>query len=80
MKKATCILYEALENNGLRHGKDYGFCANIHDEYQIAVLPEYVTHVQDVSIRAIEKSGEFFGLLCPFTGESRAGANWKETH
>lgn len=80
MKKATCILYEDLESSGLKHGKDYGFCANIHDEYQIAVLPDYVKKVQEVSIRAIEKSGEFFSLLCPFTGESRAGANWKETH
>lgn len=80
MKKATCILYEDLEAAGLKHGKDYGFCANIHDEYQIAVLPNYVEQVQEVSIKAIEKSGEFFGLLCPFTGESRAGANWKETH
>jgi len=80
MKKATCILHEDLEAAGLKHGKDYGFCANIHDEYQIAVLPNYVEQVQEVSIKAIEKSGEFFGLLCPFTGESRSGYNWKETH
>jgi len=80
MKKATCILYEDLENAGLKHGKDYGLCANIHDEYQIAVIPEYVELVQDVSIKAIEKSGEYFNLLCPFTGESRVGLNWMETH
>jgi DNA polymerase I len=80
MKKATCILYEDLETAGLKHGKDYGFCANIHDEYQISVLPNHVEQVQEISIKAIEKSGEFFNLLCPFTGESRVGANWKETH
>jgi len=80
MKKATCILYKDLENAGLKHGKDYGLCANIHDEYQIAVIPKYVELVQDVSIKAIEKSGEYFNLLCPFTGESRVGLNWMETH
>jgi DNA polymerase I-like protein with 3'-5' exonuclease and polymerase domains len=80
MKKATCILYKDLENAGLKHGKDYGLCANIHDEYQIVVIPEYVELVQDVSIKAIEKSGEYFNLLCPFTGESRVGLNWMETH
>jgi len=80
MKKATCILYEDLENAGLKHGVDYGFCANVHDEYQLAVQPEHVEKVQEISIKAIEKSGEYFGLLCPFTGESRAGANWEQTH
>ena len=80
MKKATCVLYEDLESLNLKHGKDYGFCANIHDEYQIAVLPKHVDIVQKVSIKAIEKAGEYFNLLCPFTGESRSGKNWMETH
>jgi hypothetical protein len=43
-------------------------------------MPEYVELVQDVSIKAIEKSGKYFNLLCPFTGESRAGLNWEQTH
>lgn len=80
MKKATCILYEDLESEGLKHGFDYGFCANVHDEYQLAVQPKHVEKVQDISIKAIEKSAQYFNLLCPFTGESRSGANWKETH
>jgi DNA polymerase I-like protein with 3'-5' exonuclease and polymerase domains len=69
-----------LESLNLKHGKDYGFCANIHDEYQIAVLPKHVDIVQKVSIKAIEKAGKYFNLLCPFTGESRSGRNWMETH
>lgn len=80
MKKATCIYYNDLESAGLRFGKDYGFCANVHDEYQVAAKPQHVDFVMITSIRAIEKAGEFFNLLCPFTGESRVGFNWKETH
>lgn len=80
MKKATCILYEDLAEQGLVHHQDYGFCGFFHDEWQLAVKPEYAVILQSTSIRAIEKSGKFFNLLCPFTGESRAGANWKETH
>lgn len=80
MKKATCIYYNDLEAAGLRFGEDYGFCANVHDEYQVATKPENVEFVMKTSIEAIEKAGRFFNLLCPFTGESRVGKNWKETH
>ena len=80
MKKATCILYDDLKRNGLKHDRDYGFCGFFHDEWQIAVKPEYAAVLQKISIKAIEKSGQYFNLLCPFTGESRVGQNWLETH
>lgn len=80
MKKAMCFIYEDLTSNGLIHKKDYGFCGMFHDESQLACLPQHVEIVQNVSIQAIQKSGQYFNLLCPFTGESRVGANWKETH
>lgn len=80
MKKATCILYDNLKQRGLMHDRDYGFCGFYHDEWQIAVKPEYVETLQELSIKAIEKSGQYFNLLCPFTGESRVGQNWLETH
>lgn len=80
MKKATCILYNDLEEMGWSFGSEYGFCANVHDEIQAAVRPQFVNLMMSTSIRAIEKAGKYFNLLCPFTGESRAGRNWKETH
>jgi DNA polymerase-1 len=80
MKKATCILYSDLKQRGLMHDRDYGFCGFYHDEWQIAVKSEYVNTLQELSIKAIEKSGQYFNLLCPFTGESRVGQNWLETH
>lgn len=80
MKKATCILYSDLELQGLRHGKDYGFCGFFHDEWEISVIPGYADIVQSTSIEAIRKSGEYFNLRCPFTGESRVGNNWMECH
>jgi DNA polymerase-1 len=80
MKKATCILFEDMKVHGLVHHKDYGFCGFFHDEWQISVKPEYAELLQKTSIEAIEKSGQYFNLLCPFTGESRVGSNWMETH
>jgi DNA polymerase I-like protein with 3'-5' exonuclease and polymerase domains len=80
MKKATCILYDDMKSLGFVHDKDYAFCGFFHDEWQLAVKPENVNILQSTSIEAIKKSGEYFNLLCPFTGESRVGLNWKETH
>ena len=80
MKKASCILHHDLQEKGLKYAQDYGFCGHVHDEIQAAVKPEYVELMMSTSIRAIEKSGEYFNLLCPFTGESRSGRNWQETH
>jgi DNA polymerase I-like protein with 3'-5' exonuclease and polymerase domains len=80
MKKASCILHQDLTESGLKYAIDYGFCGHFHDEIQAAVKPEYVNLMMETSIKAIEKSGKYFNLLCPFTGESRTGTNWKETH
>lgn len=80
MKKATCILFNDLKNEGLQHGIDYAFCGFFHDEWQLTAKPIYMELVQKLSIQAIQKSGKYFNLLCPFTGESRTGSNWKETH
>jgi hypothetical protein len=73
-------LHQDLTESGLEYAIDYGFCGHFHDEIQAAVKPEYVNLMMETSIKAIEKSGKYFNLLCPFTGESRTGANWKETH
>ena len=80
MKKATCILHEDLENYGLKHSQDWGFCVFCHDEWQILTKPFHVELVSNTSVKAIEKAGKYFNLKCDFTGEYRVGKNWQETH
>ena len=80
VKKATTILYDDLSNEGLVFGKDWGFVAHVHDEYQALVKPEYVDLYTKLAIDSFRKSGEYFQLKCPLTGESRTGKNWMETH
>jgi DNA polymerase-1 len=80
VKKATTILYNDLNQAGLRWGIDYAFVAHVHDEIQALVKPEYIQVFKDMSIDSFRKSGEYFKLLCPFTGEAREGKNWMETH
>ena len=80
VKKATCILYDDLENAGLKFGRDWGFVAHVHDEYQALVRPQHVEVYKQLAIDSFRKSGEYFQLKCPFTGEARDGQNWMETH
>ena len=80
VKKATTILYDDLTNKGLVFAKDWGFVAHVHDEYQSLVKPQYVDLYKQLAIDSFRKSGEYFQLKCPLTGEARVGKNWKETH
>lgn len=80
MKKATCILYEKAVAQNLIHGKDWGFCAFVHDEWQILSRPENVSFIAESTTSSIQESAEYFKLLCPFTGEYRIGNNWAECH
>jgi len=80
VKKATTILYNDLANESLVFAKDWGFVAHVHDEYQALVKPEYVDLYTKLAIDSFRKSGEYFQLKCPLTGEARTGKNWQETH
>jgi DNA polymerase I-like protein with 3'-5' exonuclease and polymerase domains len=80
VKKATTILYNDLTNKGLKWGKDFGFVAHIHDEVQALVKPEYADLYKNLAIDSFRKSGEYFNLKCPMTGEARVGQNWEQTH
>ena len=80
MKKATCILYNDLEMQGLKHNQDWGFCVFCHDEWQILTRPQHADIVAAASVKAIEKAAKYFNLKCPFTGEYRIGQNWEQTH
>ena len=80
VKKATTILYNDLITRGLKFGKDWGFVAHVHDEFQTLVRPEYVELYKELAIDSFRKSGEYFNLKCPMTGEARVGQNWEQTH
>ena len=80
VKKATTILYNDLKQAGFVWGHHYAFVAHVHDEIQAQVRPSCVDIYQKLAIDSFKKSGEYFGLKCPLTGESKVGANWMETH
>jgi hypothetical protein len=49
-------------------------------ECQALVRPEYVSLYKELAIDSFRKSGEYFKLKCPLTGEAKSGKNWMETH
>ena len=80
VKKATCILYRDCKNEGMRWGIHFAFVAHIHDEIQALVKPQQVTLYKKLAVDCFRKSGEYFNLKCPLTGEVNEGKNWMETH
>lgn len=80
MKLALVILDKDLQEAGLVPGKDYEFCANVHDEWQIDVLPQHVEAVMRVAEDSIRKAGDELAFKCPLKGNADRGANWKDTH
>ena len=80
VKKATTILYDDMTDKGLKFFEDWGFVAHVHDEYQCLLRPEYTDLFQELAIDSFRKSGEYFNLKCPLTGEAKIGKNWCETH
>jgi DNA polymerase-1 len=80
MKKALIILDEGLQQQGLVPGKDYEFCANVHDEWQIDVVPHNKDIVAETAKNAIRLAGEAYSFKCPLAGNADFGINWKETH
>jgi DNA polymerase I-like protein with 3'-5' exonuclease and polymerase domains len=58
----------------------FGFCANVHDEWQIETPPEHAEQVGQLGVNAIKAAGFYFKMRCPLDGEYRVGQTWKDTH
>ncbi|WP_412057738.1 DNA polymerase [Bartonella sp. DGB2] len=80
MKQALVILDQNLKQAGLIPRKDYEFCANIHDEWQIDVRPPHVAFVMKAAPDSIRLAGEAFNFACPLAGNAVSGETWAHTH
>ena len=80
MKKATCILWEAIEREGFTYGTDVAQVLHIHDEYQFYVREGLEERIGALAVQAIRDAGTFFNFRCPLDGEWQVGRNWAETH
>jgi DNA polymerase-1 len=79
MKYALLIFH--FNQNLWEYGKDFAYCANVHDEVQIECKPELAEAIGDIFADCIRLAGERLNVRCPLAGTtSVSGANWKETH
>ncbi len=80
MSAAYCFLYKWAEARGWKHGRDWGYLAFMHDEYQCEVKEEIAEEFAKLAEKAIETAGKFYNIQCPHKGEADIGRNWYETH
>ena len=76
MKKALVILDEFAK----KHGIDYKFVGNIHDEIQSEVASKQAEKFGWLAVECIKAAGISFKLRCPLDGEFKIGNTWAETH
>ena len=74
------LAYDAFLEKGWVHGREFAFVANVHDEFQMEVMPEYAEEVGAIASDAIRRAGEEFGLRVPLAGSSAIGQTWADTH
>lgn len=80
MKQALVIAYDLYLAEGWVHGRDFAFCANVHDEVQMEVREEIADRAGQMFADAIRLAGEHFNLLCPLSGAYAVGKSWADTH
>lgn len=76
MKQALVLLDEALRKAKVW----YGFCVNVHDEWQIETKEKDGELVGKLAVQSIQEAGVLLGLRCPVTGEFNIGKTWRDTH
>lgn len=80
MQYALTFLYQWITDKGWEHGREYGFVANVHDEFQAEVREDLAEEYAALARYSIEYAGEYLEINCPHKGESDIGNNWYETH
>ncbi len=80
MKKALVLAYDAFLERGWQFGREFAFVLNVHDEFQMEVMPEHAEEVGAIASDAIRRAGEAFSLRCPLSGSSDIGETWADTH
>lgn len=74
-------LFTAEKNLGWRHGVEFAFVANVHDEVQQENPTREIAEQAGALLKeCITQAGEVLKLRCPLAGKSDIGRTWAETH
>lgn len=78
MKVALCLFDREVARRNLHNV--VGYCANVHDEFQVSCPREYAEEVAEIGKWSIAEAGRVLNVRCPLVGDAKIGNNWKETH
>jgi len=77
MKQALIHLDELLRE---KCPGQYGYMANVHDEFQLECHPSVSATVGESAVSAIQMAGETLNINMPLDGEYKVGPNWAACH
>jgi len=80
MKQVVINLNTALDKLGLVYGEDWMQLAMIHDEIQLACLPEHKDLIMAQALDAFPAAQKFFKFACKIEGDAKIGYTWADTH
>ena len=78
-KRWVIMSYDKLVSK-YEYGRDFTFCAYVHDEIQTSCRPEIAEDVKALIESASLEAGAFYDFKVPITASGVIGANWQETH
>ena len=78
-KQWGCNAYDMLSELWVP-GKDFFFCAWVHDEYQVACREEIANDVGAILVREAQHAGEPYGFRLRLDSEYTIGDSWADTH
>ena len=80
MQVALSFFDKWVTTRGYVHGVEYGYVANVHDEFQVEVREDLADLFGKLAAKAIVVAAELLKINCPHAGEYDVGNNWYETH
>ena len=80
MRHAKVLLWERLCERGWRHGVDYAFMLNVHDEIQLECPEANAKPIGELTVQCIADAGVKLGCRVPMDGAFKIGPNWMTTH
>jgi len=80
MKQVVINIHNNLNNIDLFYDKDWMQLAMVHDEVQLACLPEHVELVKEQALAAFPQAQETFNFRCLIEGDAKVGYTWLDCH
>lgn len=81
MKTAAVLFhFEVAPARGWVEGRDFAYCAHVHDEAELECRPEIADELGQAYADCITEAGVRLGLRCPLAGSPHVGDSWSAVH